>query len=305
MFRAGSHHSVRFVRAFRDEIVDQNADICLIAPQNDGIFAAERERGVQACDQSLRRRLFVAARAVDLPRGVKVFHLFEFQRGKEVERVDGVVLDGVGIAHDLAVFQPLDRVVHFLLYLVRQGSGHALHVNFVRVRALGFQKELVAVLIRKPNYFVLDGGAVPRTYALDHARIQRRTVQVGAYDFVRSFVGVSEIARHLLFFHVPRHIGKGIDVRFAILNFQHGKIDASAVYAGGRSRFETPHGKAEVDERFCQFVCGGKARRSAFSFPFAGNDAAVQINARRQDYRFRFQNGIVCRSYALHRAVFH
>lgn len=127
----------------------------------------------------------------------------------------------------------------------------------------------MAVLVGKAHYLVLDRGAVTRAYALDHARVKGRAVQIRAYDLVRFFVGIGEVTRPLVFRRALAHVGKGVYVRFAALYFQRGIIYASAVYAGGRARFETTDGKTEADEGGGQFVRGGETGRSARPLPFA------------------------------------
>ena len=49
------------------EIVDQDADVRLVAPERRTARPRDRLRGVDARDQSLRGGLLVAGRAVDLP----------------------------------------------------------------------------------------------------------------------------------------------------------------------------------------------------------------------------------------------
>mgnify|MGYP001851183347 CR=1 FL=1 len=178
VFRARGHHAVGFVRSLRHEVVDEHADIRLIAPQNEGRQSAQFERRVQPRNQSLRRRLFVAARAVDLPRGVQSFHLLEFEGGEHVQRVDAVVFDGVGVSHDLAMFQPLHRAVHLLLQIVGERGGKPLHIHFGGVRALGFEEELVPLLVGKADDLSLDGRAVARSRGGDRSVIEGRAVEV-------------------------------------------------------------------------------------------------------------------------------
>ena len=63
---AAGEHAVRLVDAAGDQVVDQDADIGPRAVEDQRRLALDRERGVDAGDQALGRRLLVAGRAVDL-----------------------------------------------------------------------------------------------------------------------------------------------------------------------------------------------------------------------------------------------
>ena len=202
------------------------------------------------------------------------------QRGVYGQRVDAVVFDGVGIAHDLYMFQPRHGAVHGQLHVVRQRRAHALHVHLVRARAFGFQKDLVPFLVGKAHHLVFDGRAVARSRALDDARIQRRAVQVGADDGVRLFVGIGQIAGRLRLRHPLRQVRKGIDARVAVLPLAFRVVDGAPVHAGGGARLEPPHRKAEVDKVLRQRRGGGEAVGAGALLPFAGDDGAVQVHAR-------------------------
>ena len=66
MLRARGEHSVRFEAAFRDQIVDKNADVRFVAPQLEPRSGARALRRIDAGDKSLRRRLLVSRCPVDL-----------------------------------------------------------------------------------------------------------------------------------------------------------------------------------------------------------------------------------------------
>src|SRR5262249_43192960 len=65
--RAGREHPVRFQAAFGDQIVDEDANVRLVAPELEPVAAASKARRVDPRDQTLRRGFFVTGRAVDLP----------------------------------------------------------------------------------------------------------------------------------------------------------------------------------------------------------------------------------------------
>ena len=86
-------------------------------------------------------------------------------------RIHAVVLDRVRRAHDLHMLQSHNGAQKRQLHLLRQGGGHALQVVFIRVQPHWFYEQLMPLLVRKADDFVLDGGAVPGADALDSAGI--------------------------------------------------------------------------------------------------------------------------------------
>ena len=55
------------------------------------------------------------------------------------------------------------------LHIHGHAGGHALHVDFPRMKTLRLQKELMPLLIGKAQDLRLDGGTVARAHALDDA----------------------------------------------------------------------------------------------------------------------------------------
>ena len=68
MLGAGREHPVGLEATLGCQIVDQDADVRLVAAESERRLPATCRRRVDAGDQPLRRRLFVARRAVDLTR---------------------------------------------------------------------------------------------------------------------------------------------------------------------------------------------------------------------------------------------
>ena len=95
VFSARGKHAVRFVHAFRDQIVDENADVGLVALQCEGSGATALQRSVDACQQPLARSLLVARCAVYLTREEQAVDFLRFQRVMQLGRVEEVILDGI------------------------------------------------------------------------------------------------------------------------------------------------------------------------------------------------------------------
>ena len=121
VFTAARHDAVGLVRALGHKVVNERADIGLLAAQNERRLALDLPRGVHARDKALHRRLLVARRAVELSRTVQTPDMLILKRRIKGGRVDAVIFDGVGRAHDLRVLKPLDRVQHCKLHLLGHG----------------------------------------------------------------------------------------------------------------------------------------------------------------------------------------
>ena len=173
ILRARGHHAVRVGDALCDEIVDQRADVRARAVEHKRRATENFQRRVRARDEALCRRLLVAGAAVELSRAVKPGKIAEFQRRAELERVAAVVFNRVGTAHDLHVFETLNRAVKRDLHILGQRRAHALQVHFLRLCAARLDEKLVARLFGKAHDFVLDARAIARTDALDHPAIER------------------------------------------------------------------------------------------------------------------------------------
>src|SRR5690606_9134284 len=70
-------------------------------------------------------------------------------------------------------------------------------IDLADVQALGFDEDLVAVLLGEAHHLVLDRRTVARANAFDLSRIQRRTIERAADDVVRAFAGLRDPARDL------------------------------------------------------------------------------------------------------------
>src|SRR5829696_2720275 len=68
VLRARREHPVRLETSFGDQVVDEDADVCLVAPQLECRLAARTTRGVDARDHALGRGFLVAGSTVDLSR---------------------------------------------------------------------------------------------------------------------------------------------------------------------------------------------------------------------------------------------
>ncbi len=112
VLRARGEHPVRLRRPPRDEIVDQHAQVGLLATQVERRFTANGEGSVDPGHQAEPGRFLVAGRAVDLSGEVQPVDPARLERRPQLGRIDVVVLDGVARTDHLAVLEPLHGVQH-------------------------------------------------------------------------------------------------------------------------------------------------------------------------------------------------
>ena len=194
-------HPVGLGDPLRDQVVDQHAQISLVAKWQPTGLAFDLQGSIHASKQALRGRLFVARGAVDLAGKEKAVDRLRLERRAQAARVEEVVLDRIAGTQDVRLLQPLHRMQRGQLHVEWQRGGNAVRINLVRRQTLGLQKNLVARLVGKSVHLVLDARAVARAAAFDQAGEHRAAVEAAANDLVGAFVGVGDPARQLARVH--------------------------------------------------------------------------------------------------------
>ena len=107
MLGAAGEHAVGLGGGLGDQVVDQDADVGLIAAEDEvGSAACDVLGGVDAGDEALAGGFFVAAGAVDLAGEEQAARsCFVSSVARMLRRPDHVVFDGVAAAEDLGVLQ--------------------------------------------------------------------------------------------------------------------------------------------------------------------------------------------------------
>ena len=192
-FGSAGEHAVGFGGGLGDKVVDHDADVGLVACEDESFFILDFEGGVYAGDEALAGGFFVAGGAVELAGEVEAFDQSCFERGVDLMRWGEVVFDGVAPAEDFGVFEAFDAVDDFELDVFGEAGGDAVAVDFVGVEAFGFEEDLVAVFVGEADDFVFDGWAVAWAAGLDLAGVHWRAVEVGFDEGVGFFVGVGDV----------------------------------------------------------------------------------------------------------------
>ena len=190
-------HAIGFIDATCHKIVGEYSHVCRLATQNKSILVLQSEGGTCACYQALSGRFFVAGCAIDLTSKEEPLDGFGFEPWLKLVGWAKIVFDCIAITHDLGVFQTWNHAHHLILNVAGQGGRNAVYVDLKGVASLGFEEQLMTVLVRETNHFVLDRRTIAWAGRLDLARVHRCTMQIGADQGVNGLIGISDPARHL------------------------------------------------------------------------------------------------------------
>ena len=204
-----SEHAVRLGATAGHEVVDHDPEVGLVAPQNKFRLALDLQRGVRPSDQPLPGGLLIAGGAIDLTRKIQPFDLLGFEGRAQLGRRAVIVLDRITRTQNFAALETGDRSEKFQLHLVGQRGGNAIHIVLEGVPTFGFEENLVPLLFREADDFVLDRRAIARPHPLDHAAVHRRLMQIRTDRVVGAGVRVSDPTRQL--FHVERGVAPRIE----------------------------------------------------------------------------------------------
>src|SRR5689334_4116342 len=114
------------------------------------------------------------------------------------------------------------------------------------VEPLRLKEDLVRVARRKALHLVLDRRAITRPPALDRARKQRRTVEIGADDLVRLFGRACDRAAQLHRSNAVIECRYGPWLRVARLLLQSYPVDRASIEPRRRSRLQPPLAQADL-----------------------------------------------------------
>ena len=264
MLRAAGEHPVGLIHAASHEVVDQNADVGILAFEHERLAAGGRERRVGPRHEPLGRSLLIARRAVDLAREKEAPGPLALERGQELIRRAVVIFDGVAIPHDHGPLEAGHHPHHRVLNIAGQARGDPVDVDLPRVPPFGLEKELVTLLVGEANDLVFDARAVPRPPRLDLAGEHRRAMEIGPDEVVDLGRGSRDPADHLLTVDRVGQERERLRLGITRLLVELRKVDARRRQPTGRARLEAVDHDAEPME--------GRRdpRRGALPCPAAG-----------------------------------
>ena len=204
--------------------------------------------------------------------------------GAQLRGIDAVVLDGIGAALHLGVFQSRNGADNIDLHVLRQRGRQTLNVQLLRMQTHRLNEELVAFLVRKRDDLRLDRGAVARAGAFNGAVEERTAVKIGADDLVRARFGIGKPAHGAV---LQRRgvggIGKRLDLLIAGLELHFVKADAARVHARRRAGLEAAETKTHIGDALRELRCRGESVRAGGAYHVADDRPSAEICPRSDD----------------------
>src|SRR6185503_12139742 len=288
VFRAAGEHSIRLARAARNQIDDEHADVGLVTPRPARRALLHTQRRIDAGENALRRRRFVAGRAVDLAREEQAGDELRLQAVLQVARIEVVVFDCVAGPRHVRALESGDRPHQRELHVERQAGRDAVRIDLVRGQAFRLDEDLVRSLVREAMHLVLDRRAIARTDAFDHAGEHRRAIATGADDLVRALVGRGDVAADLArMIAAPAEVRKHRHRLIAGLHRESRVVDRATVDARRRAGLETTDAEGQGAQSLGQAVGRRIAGATALIVRQADVDLAAEERADGQHYRPR------------------
>ncbi len=275
VFGAAGEHAVGLGDPLRDQVVDEDADIGLVAGEVDGGGAGGGAGGVEAGEETLGGGFLVAGGAVDLAGEEQAGHGAQLKAVVEGAGVDEIIFDGVAGAQDLGAFEAGDGVDELCLDVGGEAGGDAVGVDGVVIQAFGFQEDLVAGFVGEAGDFVLDRRAIARAAAGDVAGVDGGFFNIVGDDFVGGRRRVGDAAGNLTVRYFFCQGGKWLRRDFACVFLEVFPVDAALGEACRRAGFEAAEREIEGEEG----VGEGGCRRVADAAAGLGDVAEVEDSA--------------------------
>ena len=248
----GGEHAIRFFGTLGDQVIDQHADISLVAADDEFRRPLYLQRRVDPSDDSLGRRLLIARRAVDLTRKEQIGPVLQCQGMAELQGQNVVVFHRVARPDDFHPLQTGNRAQISELARFGQARGKPVGIDFLRVQSGRLQKDLVPLLVGKLDDFILDGGAIPGPNTLDRAAIHGRKMEIVPDHLMGSGVGVGDKARDLRQLDAAIPKAELADRLVPFLLLQSLPIDGVLPQPGGRAGFQPAHFHGQPTQGFGQ-----------------------------------------------------
>ena len=272
VFGSRSEHAIGILDTFRNQIVNEHTDVSLRTGQNQRIFFGKGEMCVDACHESLARRLLITGGSVHLSGKIKVSDNFRFERITQLHRVEIVILDGITRTVYLGLFQSRNQMESLHLNIFRKRGGKTVEVIFICVASLWFKEELVTCTVGETNNLIFYGRTITGTHTLDASLEHRGLFETLLEYLVYLLVGVGNPATEL---PVKRRcIGERKTSRrvFTGLLLHFGEIDSPSINANRGSGFEFFRNDATL------FQLVGQNERSTLPYPTAGKINLPDMN---------------------------
>lgn len=164
-----------------------------------------------------------------------------------------------------------------------QAGGDAVDVDFASPSPFRFEEELMPILVGEPHDFVFDRRTVAWAPGADLTRVHRGSVEVGSDQFVRAFVGVSDMTGEL--FDVQSTGEERERLRWVVSRLQLGLgiVDRRAVQPWRRAGLESSGFESEFLEGAADALSGAFSGSSSRDLLFTCMHDGGQEGAGRED----------------------
>jgi hypothetical protein len=167
-----------------------------------------------------------------------------------LDRIGIIIFNGIPGADNLSPLQAGDGAEHSHLNVHGKAGGQPVGIDLQGIQSHGFQKNLVLILFREADSFIFDGRAVSGSSPFNDSGIEGRAVQTGADDFMRSGVGISNVAGYL---SQRNHLiaeRERPGWMIAPLFLKPGKVYAPSIQPGAGSGFKASQSEPQIQETF-------------------------------------------------------
>src|SRR5262245_52318204 len=194
MLRSRREHPIRLEATTSDQVVDEDADVCVLTTKDEHVLAPHSACGIDPRDQPLRRSFFVPGCAVDLSGQIEAANSPRLKCWSQLRRLNEVVLDCIARANHSGVFETGERTNQTLLHRSRHRHRESVDVDLVAVDRLWLEIDLMSFPIREAHDLVFERRAVARADAADLPVEERTVLDVVANQVAHALVRVEEPA---------------------------------------------------------------------------------------------------------------
>ena len=169
ILRTTGKHSVGFIGAFGDQIINQHPNVGFASLKHNRSIAHMIAMCIDPCHEPLSGRFFITRCAVDLPSKEKAFDQFSFQTVFQLKGWEIIVFDCVTRTKEFYVFKTGNFSQGLKLNILGKRGGKSIDIVFNSVPTFGFYKNLMTVFVGKTIDFVFNGGTVAWACTFDRA----------------------------------------------------------------------------------------------------------------------------------------
>src|SRR5205085_9848033 len=116
----------------RDKIVDQDAQVGLVAARAPSLLAARESAGIDTGKHALRGSFLIAGRAVDLAGEEEPAYGLGLESRLERPWIEKIIFDGIPGTHEVGAPESLDGAHHGELYIEWEAGRDAVGVDLMR-----------------------------------------------------------------------------------------------------------------------------------------------------------------------------